>query len=649
MNFFDNTGIASLEQVEDSGAAAGGINTLANAAQNQSQGQANTQNPNAARDALAQQIMQTWGKFSKEWTPRRAEDFAISLLNQGINNLDAFNNASFVNVPYAYEVTFNPNIGYSGEGGQGGYSERELGRAGGDYALPEATPLYDEYGVPLRDEQGNIRYSHTYSIVNRDVPRLSLGDKDYGYFTVNDARALEGLQSGIRPTNDPNVFELGWSTWGHEDSGKGHTKYYGVKLPDGRFVTVPVWGSSSDAANIRQALVTAASMYLTGGALGAYTVPASLSTAGQVIGAANAIRTGDVLGGAASLAGLGGFSNVSAGLNLAKAVENKDPFGVITAGMNLAGVQGIDVGGLDLNSKDILNVGRIISAVSNDNPAAALTALGSLIDSPNTSLAGAALNFKNALESGDIGKITGAAQSFNSALGKSSFGSGSSEGSNTGTRSMSSSSGYTGDATAVGYDPEYYSNSDTTDYDALHNEPSYMPVEWYDDPIQQIDRASPGDYGTQDLGIAPENQVSNFYSNPDSTFSSGWQTVGSDRIMVNDDGTAIGINTETNETYSLTPDEVQQMIDNKMLNTSTSGYTAATTGKTGTQQQSKTGTQQQSKTSTQQQQQPGQQTDPLDQFLKMMALSKMFDNDDESKTPYQVADIDVESPFGRYV
>lgn len=642
MNFFDDTGIASLSQGNQN-ENTGGINTLATQAAQpagqptgQPAGQANAQNSTDVKTALTQQILQQWGPLSTEWTPRRAEDFAISLINQGITNLDAFNNASFVNVPYAYEVTSTPGAGFNGESV---YSERELGRAGGDYTLPEATPLYDEFGVPLRDEQGNIRYSQNYSIVNRDVPRLSLGDKDYGYFTVNDARALEGLQSGIRPTSDPNVFELGWSTWGHEDSGKGHTKYYGVKLPDGRFVTVPVWGSSSDAANIRQAIVMAVSMYLTGGALGAYTVPTWASTAGQAIGAANAIRTGDVLGGAASLAGLGGFSDVSAGLNFANAIQNKDLFGAATAGMNLAGVKNVDLGGLNLSSKDVGNIGRIITAIDNDNPAAALTALGSLIDSPNTSLAGAALNFKSALESGDIGKIANAAQGFGNALNKSSLGSGSSGGASTGsttggTRSMSTS-------------------PDDTDYEALYNEPSYMPVEWYDDPIQQIERASPGDYGTQDLGIAPENQVSSFYSDPNNTgFASTWQTVGSDRIMVNDDGTAIGINTETNETYSLTPQEVQQMTDRGLLNTSTSGYTAATTGKTGTQQQGKTGTQQ-NKTGTQQQQQqqqqPGQQTDLLDQFLKAMLASKMFDNDDESKTPYEVADVNPQYPFGKYV
>jgi hypothetical protein len=48
--------------------------------------------------------------------------------------------------------------------------------------------------------------------------------------------------------------------------------------------------------------------------------------------------------------------------------------------------------------------------------------------------------------------------------------------------------------------------------------------------------------------------------------------------MINDDGTGIGINTETGNQYALTPKEVQSMIDNKMLNTKASGYVAATGG-----------------------------------------------------------------------
>ena len=86
----------------------------------------------------------------------------------------------------------------------------------------------------------------------------------------------------------------------------------------------------------------------------------------------------------------------------------------------------------------------------------------------------------------------------------------------------------------------------------------------------------------QDLGISQQSidEFNNTF-NPAGGFGSQWQTVGSDRIMVNDDGTGIGINTETGEQYALTAAQVQSLINNGMLNTAGSGYVAATGG-TGT-------------------------------------------------------------------
>jgi hypothetical protein len=82
----------------------------------------------------------------------------------------------------------------------------------------------------------------------------------------------------------------------------------------------------------------------------------------------------------------------------------------------------------------------------------------------------------------------------------------------------------------------------------------------------------------QDLGISQQN-IDSFNTNfqPEGGFSSGWQTVGSDRIMINDDGTGIGMN-ENGESYALSPAEVQAMISNGLLNTAASGYVAATGG-----------------------------------------------------------------------
>jgi hypothetical protein len=60
-------------------------------------------------------------------------------------------------------------------------------------------------------------------------------------------------------------------------------------------------------------------------------------------------------------------------------------------------------------------------------------------------------------------------------------------------------------------------------------------------------------------------------------YTSQWQTVGSDRVMVNDDGTGIGTN-ENGDSYALSQEEVNSMIKNGLLNTAASGYVAATGG-----------------------------------------------------------------------
>ena len=86
------------------------------------------------------------------------------------------------------------------------------------------------------------------------------------------------------------------------------------------------------------------------------------------------------------------------------------------------------------------------------------------------------------------------------------------------------------------------------------------------------------DYGVQNMGISQQNIDSfNENFNPVGGFTSQWQTVGSDRIMINDDGTAIGMN-ENGESYDLSPAQVQQMIQQGLLNTKQSGYVAATGG-----------------------------------------------------------------------
>lgn len=83
----------------------------------------------------------------------------------------------------------------------------------------------------------------------------------------------------------------------------------------------------------------------------------------------------------------------------------------------------------------------------------------------------------------------------------------------------------------------------------------------------------------QDLGISQENIDSfNQNFNPEGGFSSGWQTVGTNKVMIHDDGTASVLDPTTGESSYLTPEQVQALIANGTLNSAQSGYVAATGG-----------------------------------------------------------------------
>ena len=61
-------------------------------------------------------------------------------------------------------------------------------------------------------------------------------------------------------------------------------------------------------------------------------------------------------------------------------------------------------------------------------------------------------------------------------------------------------------------------------------------------------------------------------------FTSGWQTLGTNRVNISDDGSAIVFDPTTQETSSLTADQVTALVNNGSLNTAASGYVAATGG-----------------------------------------------------------------------
>lgn len=103
-------------------------------------------------------------------------------------------------------------------------------------------------------------------------------------------------------------------------------------------------------------------------------------------------------------------------------------------------------------------------------------------------------------------------------------------------------------------------SGDTSKYDAL--------VEYL--------RDRPQDFG----GANVEEYLDEFNRrfNPAGGYGSQYQTVGTNRVMINDDGTATVLNPTTNESSYLDEDQVKALIKNGTLNSKASGYVGATGG-----------------------------------------------------------------------
>jgi hypothetical protein len=98
----------------------------------------------------------------------------------------------------------------------------------------------------------------------------------------------------------------------------------------------------------------------------------------------------------------------------------------------------------------------------------------------------------------------------------------------------------------------------------------------YDEMAEYL-RARPQDFGGADVTQYLDEFNKNF--NPAGGFGSGYQTVGTNRVMIHDDGTATVIDPTTKESSYLDEDQVKALVKNGTLNSSKSGYVASTGGK----------------------------------------------------------------------
>lgn len=108
---------------------------------------------------------------------------------------------------------------------------------------------------------------------------------------------------------------------------------------------------------------------------------------------------------------------------------------------------------------------------------------------------------------------------------------------------------------------EKMKSGDTQDYDALA---AYL-------------RERPQDMSGPDADKYFDEFNKNF--NPAGGFGSQYQTVGTNRVMINDDGTATILDPTTGQSSYLTPAQTAALIKNGTLNSQSSGYIGATGGK----------------------------------------------------------------------
>jgi hypothetical protein len=132
-----------------------------------------------------------------------------------------------------------------------------------------------------------------------------------------------------------------------------------------------------------------------------------------------AIDSGNVIGGLANLATLGGFSGLANELSIANAIKSGNVAGALSAIAQSpisAGLANTDIGGFKLG--DVAKGAALVANLTSNTPnyALALQAAGQLAGSPDTVMAGKGLALVNALTSGNPAAILNAATALGSTV-----------------------------------------------------------------------------------------------------------------------------------------------------------------------------------------------------------------------------------------
>jgi hypothetical protein len=345
---------------------------------------------NAAVDKVTQQIL-AQGTTSR-WTGEgfgsaeaNARAMAEQLVANGVTDINQVGKVEQkvdVTVTPQYEYSYTGQVDQDGQPIQTatlvGYVDQNGKEV--DAALVKAEQIYEG------GESGTSSTAYVAPIGTTTV----IGNKATGKALINDY----GERGGVG------------DAWSGTYAGSGNTAFRTTFDAKGNPIFYTTGASSSNIGDFAPLLAIASF------------VP-GVAPFAQAINAAIAIDNGDVLGGLASLAGVGGFSDVATGLRVANAIDQGN-LGALASSL----LQNSTVGALagstmltdTISLADAGNAYNVVANIDAGNYAGALGSLGTLTNSSDLKTAGAALNLTNALGTGNGAAIINAAAGLNNTI-----------------------------------------------------------------------------------------------------------------------------------------------------------------------------------------------------------------------------------------
>jgi hypothetical protein len=196
------------------------------------------------------------------------------------------------------------------------------------------------------------------------------------------------------------------NAFGGTYAGKGNTAYRAQFDANGNPIFYTTGASSSNIGDFAPLL--AAASFIPG-----------VAPFAMAANAAIAIDRGDIIGGLASLAGLGGYTDVATGLRVTNALKNGDTSGLIMSLMQnptVSNAAGSTMLTDTISLRDASNALNVANNVSTGNYAGALSSAGMLTGSKDVTTAGAALRVVNAINSGNETAIINALGGLNNTM-----------------------------------------------------------------------------------------------------------------------------------------------------------------------------------------------------------------------------------------